>query len=73
MEQLFNTTKYVFDSGSFIDLNNYPPDVFSTFWDNLNQMLKEGEIISSIEVFRELEDYNDEFVAEWTKKNKKEY
>lgn len=69
--ELFNTTKYVFDSGPFIDLNNYPPDIFSSFWDQLNQMLKEGEIISSIEVFRELEDYNDEFVAEWTKKNKK--
>ncbi len=69
--ELFNTTKYVFDSGPFIDLNNYPPDIFSSFWDHLNQMLKEGEIISSIEVFREIENYNDEFVAEWTKKNKK--
>lgn len=71
MSQLFNTTKYVFDSGPFIDLNNYPPDIFLTFWDKLNEMLKEAEIISSIEVYRELEDYNDEFVAEWTKKNKK--
>lgn len=71
MELLFNNIKYVFDSGPFIDLNNYPPDVFATFWDNLNQMLKEGEIISSIEVFRELENYNDDFVAEWTKRNKK--
>lgn len=71
MEQLFNTIKYVFDSGPFIDLNNYPPDIFSTFWDNMNQMLKQGEITSSIEVFRELENYNDEFVAQWTKKNKK--
>lgn len=71
MSQLFNTIKYVFDSGPFIDLNNYPPDVFQTFWDKLNEMLKHGEIISSIEVFREIEDYNDEFVAEWSKNNKK--
>lgn len=69
--ELFNTIKYVFDSGPFIDLNNYPPDVFSSFWDNMNQMLKDAEIISSIEVFREIENYNDEFVAEWARKNKK--
>lgn len=69
--ELFSTIKYVFDSGPFIDLNNYPPDVFSSFWEKLNLMLKDGEIISSTEVLRELENYNDEFVAEWTKKNKK--
>ena len=68
--ELFKSIKYVFDSGPFIDLNNYPPDIFSSFWDNFNRMLYDGEIISSIEVYRELENYNDDFIAEWTKKNK---
>lgn len=62
--------KYIFDSGPFIDLKNYPDDVFTTLWNNFTQMIKNGEIISSSEVFRELEDYDDE-IAEWAKAHKK--
>lgn len=61
--------KYIFDSGPFIDLKNYPGDVFSSLWDNFTQMINDGEIISSSEVFRELEDYDDE-IAAWAKQNK---
>jgi len=52
--------KYIFDTGPFIDLKNYPRDVFTSLWENFKQMISEGEILSSSEVFRELEDYDDE-------------
>jgi hypothetical protein len=61
--------KYIFDSGPFIDLKNYPVDVFTSLWENFSQMISDGEILSSSEVFRELEDYDDE-IADWAKKNK---
>ncbi len=70
MEQLFNTSKYIFDSGPFIDLKNYPIDIFTTLWDNILQMIKNGDIISSSEVLRELENYDDE-IATWAKTQKK--
>ncbi len=52
--------KYIFDSGPFIDMKQYPNDVFTTLWDNFFIMLQEGQIISSSEVLRELKDYDDE-------------
>jgi hypothetical protein len=68
--ELFQPTKYIFDSGPFIDLKNYPGDVFTTLWDNFVSMINNGEILSSSEVLRELEDYDDE-IAQWAKTNKK--
>jgi len=61
--------KYIFDSGPFIGLKNYPPDVFYSLWSNLSQLIKDGDIISSSEVLREIEDYDDE-IAIWSKANK---
>lgn len=61
--------KYIFDSGPFIDLKNYPDDVFTSLWENFTQMINDGEILSSSEVFRELEDYDDE-IAAWAKLHK---
>ena len=68
--EIFQTTKYIFDSGPFIDLKNYRDDIFTTLWDNLVCMINNGEILSSSEVLRELEDYDDE-IAIWAKTNKK--
>ena len=64
------TPKYVFDTGPFINLKNYPNDVFTSLWDNFLQMIEEDEIISSSEVLRELQDYDDE-IAVWAKTQKK--
>lgn len=61
--------KYVFDSGPFIGLKNYPPDVFSSLWSNFSQLIQDGNIISSSEVLREIENYDDE-IAEWAKLNR---
>jgi len=61
--------KYVFDSGPFIGLKNYPRDVFSSLWSNFSQLIQDGNIVSSSEVLREIENYDDE-IAEWAKLNK---
>jgi hypothetical protein len=61
--------KYVFDSGPFIDLKNYPGDVFAGLWENFNHLIQNGQIVSSSEVLRVLRDYDDE-MAEWAKENK---
>jgi len=61
--------KYVFDSGPFIGLKNYPQDVFSSLWNSFSQLINAGDIISSSEVLREIENYDDE-IAEWAKSNK---
>ena len=61
--------KYGFDSGPFINLKNYPADVFSSLWTNLTQLIKDGEIVSSSEVLKEIGNYDDE-IADWAKTNK---
>ena len=61
--------KYIFDSGPFIDLKNYPQDVFPSLWSNFSHLIMDGDIISSTEVLRELEDYDDE-IAKWAKLNR---
>ena len=66
---LFKHT-YVFDTGPFIDLKNYPRDIFTSLWDSFEKMINEGSIISSNEVFRELEKQDDE-ITSWAKINRK--
>ena len=61
--------KYIFDSGPFIHLKNYPQDIFPTLWSNFSHLIMDGDIISSTEVLRELENYEDE-IAKWAKQNK---
>lgn len=56
---LFNI-KYVVDSGPFIDLKSYYEDVFVTLWEKFEVLIKAGEIISSIEVYRELQKRDDD-------------
>jgi hypothetical protein len=70
MIDLFPSIKYVFDTGPFIDLKNYPEDVFASLWERFKNMINNGEIISSSEVLRDLEHYDD-IIAEWAKANKK--
>jgi hypothetical protein len=62
--------KYVFDTGPFIDLKNYPHDVFATLWTNFDQLIRNGHIISSTEVLRELHAYDDG-MAEWANANRR--
>jgi len=64
-----NHKEYVFDSGPLIDLKNYPRDIFPTVWSQLEYMFQSGRITSCHEVYREIENFDDE-IASWVKNNK---
>lgn len=55
--------KYVLDSGIIIDLKYYFNEVFTSLWERFDEMIKAGEIISSSEVFREIEKRDDDAKA----------
>lgn len=46
---------YVFDTSSFIVIGHYYPKQFPSFWDEFNQSVEIGKIISVREVLRELD------------------
>jgi len=45
---------YVFDTSSFIVLGHYFPQRFPSFWQNLDQAVADGEVLSVREVLNEL-------------------
>lgn len=60
---------YCIDASALIDLGKYfPPKVFPTVWDNLEELIREGRLFAPDEVFREVE--KDDVVGPWAKKNK---
>ena len=62
---------YVIDASSLIRIRpeDYPHDIFVTMWSNMENLVKEGRLISSILVFDELMRKNDE-IYRWAKENK---
>lgn len=52
--------KYVIDTGPIIDFKHYYEDVFISLWDRFEELISDGLIISSIEVYRELKKRDDE-------------
>ena len=56
---------YCFDTSVLITAwrRNYPRDVFSTLWENLEEMIEHGEIVAPWEVRVELESKDDEILA----------
>ncbi|MEO9804778.1 MAG: PIN domain-containing protein [Reichenbachiella sp.] len=59
--------KYVFDTSPLADLfRHYYPSRFPTLWENFDVMIKAGEITSTREVLREIEDREDP-LSEWAK------
>ena len=46
---------YVFDTSSFSNLEFYYPTIFPSIWDNLNVLVEDGSIISTREVWNELQ------------------
>ena len=60
-----STPKYVIDTCSFTALRRvYPHDVFPGAWQAISQMAEDAIIISSIEVYIELQEQED-IVTEW--------
>lgn len=63
---------YVFDTSSLIILKHYYPGRFGTLWSGLEMLVDAGNIISTREVFNELQAYNDvDFIQVWAKKKKR--
>jgi hypothetical protein len=61
---------YVFDTGSFSKLKHYFPGVFATLWSGLDFMVKAGDLLSTKEVRRELQNGTpDPHVDAWIKAN----
>lgn len=60
---------YVFDTSAFIRLNSYYPDVFPAFWEQFDQAVTAGDIISTREVLRELDREDPDVVLARAKRN----
>lgn len=54
----FDSAKYCIDTNFLVDLwrRQYPPDIFSGLWKDIDKAFENGIIISTIEVHKELED-----------------
>lgn len=60
--------KYIFDTGIWINLfEHYPKETFTGLWKNFNDLLSNGNIVSSSEVLREISKRNDIIFTEATK------
>ncbi len=46
---------YIFDSGPFSKLKHYYPTVFKSVWTGLDDLISQGELYSTKEVWTELE------------------
>ncbi len=62
--------RYVIDTSSLIDLNRYNPiDLFPSVWNKIEHLVKTGQLVSHIEVFKELS-RKDDLLFKWAKKHK---
>lgn len=62
---------YCIDTSSLIQgwRRDYPPDIFHSLWEQLDQLIKQDRLFSSIEVLLELERGGDD-IFEWAKERK---
>lgn len=59
--------RYVFDTGPFIILfKNYYRSTFVTLWEHFDALIEAGDIVSTREVFREIEGQEDNLLT-WAK------
>lgn len=62
---------HVFDTSSIRSLQHFYPSVFKSIWDGLNSLADHGDLISTREVFNELERQNvSEEIRQWAKAHK---
>lgn len=62
---------YVFDTSSLRSLQHFYPSVFKTIWDGLDILVEQQVLISTREVWKELEEQNvSTDVMAWAKQNK---
>lgn len=60
---------YVFDTNSFSEMSPLLPDVFPGFWKRLDAAVAAGEVTSTREVLRELNEGPEGHVLDWCKGN----
>lgn len=62
---------YVFDTSSIRSLQHFYPSIFKTIWDGLDALIQQQNLISTREVWNELERQNvSADVLVWAKQNK---
>lgn len=62
---------FVFDTSSFSKLKHFYPEIFPTLWDKLDTLVQSNLLISTREVFKELEQgVPDQHVNDWLKERK---
>lgn len=62
---------YVFDTSSIRSLQHFYPSVFKTIWDGLDALIQQQNLVSTREVWNELERQNvSADVLAWAKQNK---
>lgn len=64
--ELFPKIVYCIDTSSLINLKPYRSDVFPTIWNKLENMIRNGELISHLQVYKEIEVGRDE-IYNWCK------
>lgn len=63
---------YVFDNSSLSSLKHFYPNVFGSVWDGINHLVEAKKIISTKEVFNEMENGDlSQHIKQWIKENKK--
>jgi len=63
---------YVFDTNSLRIIEYYYPERFPSFWNDFNENVTAGKILSVKEVYNELEgQLKEDFMIEWMTENKK--
>ena len=60
---------YCIDTSSFINLKNFPQDIFPTIWLKLEGLAKNNQLISPAEVYREINQVKDS-IYKWCSKHK---
>lgn len=62
---------YCIDTSALIHgwRRDYPPDVFKSLWEQLDQLIRQGKLFSSVEVLLELERGGDD-IYNWAKERK---
>jgi hypothetical protein len=61
---------YVFDTSSCVVLKNYYPNTFPTLWEQLNELIETGRVVSVREVRAELTSRSDsDVVDQWARQH----
>jgi hypothetical protein len=71
-QRLFQTSIYCIDASALINITRYPGyprELFPSIWNKLEDMVKNDELISHEEVYKEIEKRQDK-ICDWCKQNK---